>query len=394
MQHDGAQGDVESMKANTNAEAIHGWAGGLALGLLCLTLAELAGCKKPAPPPPQQGPMPVMVAPVSLNAVASGESYVATIKSRRSATMSPQVDGNITKILVTSGQSVKAGQVLMTINPLKQMATLDQQVGSQAQANATYQFNKAEVDRQKKLFDAGITSRQAYDTAVQNFGSAKAAYDASAAGTATQQAQLGYYQIRAPFAGVVGDIPVHVGDYVTPANVPATVLTTIDETSGLEAYIYIPTDRAALVKTGLPVDILDADGKVLTKSSIAFLSPEVDNGIQGILAKAKIPADSHLRTQQVVTARVTWNSTPKPVVPVLAVQQIGGQAFVFVAKPAGQGYVAHLVPVTLGEVVGNDYPVLAGLKQSDRVILSGLQFIGEGAPVSPMTGPPQGPPAS
>ena len=364
------------------------------LTVLALGAAGLSGCRKPAPPAPAQGPLPVMVAPVTLTSVPDGESYVATIKSRRSASLSPQVDGNITKILVTSGQMVKAGQVLMTINPLKQLATVDQQVGSQAQANASYQFNKAEVDRQKKLFDAGITSRQAYDTAVQNFGSAKAAYDASAAGTASQKEQLAYYQIRAPFAGVVGDIPVHVGDYVTPANVPATVLTTIDETSGLEAYVYIPTDRASLVKMGLPVDILDTDGKVLAKSTISFLSPEVDNGIQGILAKAEIPADSHLRTQQVVSARVTWNSTPKPTVPVLAVQQIGGQSFVFVAKAMGQGYSAHLVPVQLGEAVGNDYPIVGGLKPGDRVIVSGLQFIGEGAPVQPMTGPPGPPPAS
>ncbi len=369
---------IEAMRKNARA-----WVVGATLVMI-----GLGGCRKAAPPPPTQGPLPVAVAPVSLSSVPQTESYVATIKSRRSATMSPQVDGNITKILVQSGQIVKAGQVLMTINPLKQMATLDQQVGSQAQANASYQFNKAEVDRQKKLFDAGITSRQAYDTAVQNFESSKASYDASAAGTVTQKEQLAYYQIRAPFSGVVGDIPVHVGDYVTPANVPSTVLTTVDETSGLEAYVYIPTDRAALVKLGLPVDILDTDGKVLAKSTVSFLSPEVDNGIQGILAKAEIPSDSHLRTQQVVTARVTWSSAPKPLVPVLAVQQIGGQSFVYVAKPGAQGFSAHLVPVSLGDALGNSYPIEGGLNQGDRVIVSGLQMLGEGAPVSPMAGPP------
>ena len=353
-----------------------------------LALSSLIGCRKAAPPAPAPQAMPVMVAPVSLTAVPSGESYVATIKSRRSATISPQVDGNITNIVVASGQSVKAGQLLMQINPLKQVATVEQQVGSQAQSNATYQFNKAEVDRQKKLFDAGITSRQAYDTAVQNFESSKASYNASAAGTATQREQLAYYRITAPFAGVVGDIPVHVGDYVTPASVPATVLTTIDEQSGLEAYIYIPTERASLVKLGLPVDVLDSDGKVLAHSTISFLSPQVDNNIQGILAKAEIPAGSNLRTQQVVNVRVTWNSSPKPTVPVLGVTQIGGQAFVYLAKPLGQGFSAHLVPVTVGEAVGNNYPVTSGLNTGDRVIISGLQLIGEGASVKPMTAPP------
>jgi RND family efflux transporter MFP subunit len=362
-----------------------GWLCRLSAPVLALGLAiGLAGCKEapPAAPPPQA--MPVMVAPVALNAVPSADTYVATIKSRRSATLSPQVDGNIAKIFVVAGQAVKAGQVLMQIDPLKQMATVDQQIGSQAQANATYTFNKAEVERQKKLFEAGITSRQAYDTAVQNFESSKAAYDASVAGTTTQKAQLSYYQIRAPFAGIVGDIPVHVGDYVTQANIPSTVLTTIDDPSGLEAYIYLPTDRATEVKQGLPVDIVDTDGKLVAKSKVSFLSPEVDNGMQGILAKAEVPAGSPVRNGQVVNARVTWSTAPKPTIPVLAVTQIGGQSFVYIAQAKAQGFIAHLVPVTLGDTVGNTYPVLAGLKTGDQVIVSGIQFIGEGVPVAPI----------
>jgi RND family efflux transporter MFP subunit len=357
------------------------------LGVGAVMLLATAGCKTVPPPAAAPQATPVMVAPVSMNAVPSGDTYVATIKSRRSATISPQVDGNITKIFVASGQVVKAGQVLMQIDPLKQVATVDQQVGAQAQSNASYQFNKAEVDRQKRLFDAGITSRQAYDTAVQNFESSKAAYDASAAGTVSQKQQLAYYQIRAPFAGIVGDIPVHVGDYVTPASVPSTVLTTVDDQSGLEAYVYIPTERLSEARVGLPVTILDTAGNVVVKSTISFVSPQVDNGLQGVLAKAEVPAGSKVRNQEVVNARVTWNSTPKPTVPVLAVQQIGGQAFVYLAQARGAGFMAHQIPVTVGETIGNIYPVLGGLKEGDQVIVSGLQFIGEGAPVTPMHGP-------
>ena len=354
-------------------------------------LASLAGCKKAAPPAPAPQAMPVMVSPVSLNAVPNADVYVSTIKSRRSATMQPQVDGNLTRIFVKSGQAVKAGQVLMQIDPLKQVAAVQQQQGAQAQANAAYIFNQGEVERQRKLYEAGVTSKQAYDNAVQAFESSKAAYQSSAAGTSTQRQQLAYYQIRAPFAGIVGDIPVHLGDYVSPT----TMLTTVDENSGLEAYIYVPTERAALVRAGLPVDILDTTGKVIVRSTISFLSPQVDTGIQGILAKAEIPSGAKLRNEQVVDARVTWNSTPKPTVPVLAVTQIGGQAFVYLARPAGQGYTAHLVPVTLGETLGNTYPVTGGLQQGDQVIISGLQLLGEGAPVKPMTGPPAGaPPAA
>ena len=201
--------------------------------------------------------------------------------------------------------------------------------------------------------------------------------------TGTQKQQLAYYQIRAPFSGVVGDIPVHVGDYVSSS----TLLTTVDENADLEAYIYIPTERSSEIRMGLPVEILGGDGKVLLKSTISFLSPQVDNGLQSILAKASIPRTEHaLRTEQLVNARITWSTAPAATVPVLAVVRVGGQPFVFVAAqaPNGKGFAAHQVAVTLGETVGNTYPVLSGLHPGDKVILSGLQFLQEGAPVQPL----------
>ncbi len=352
--------------------------------LLTCALGLLAGCAKPAPsaPPPQA--MPVKVAPVSLTAVPTSDTYVATIKSRRSSTMQPQIDGNLTRILVKSGDVVKSGQLLMQIDPLKQTAAVQSQQGTQAQKKAVFQYNETQVERQKKLFEAGVISRDAYDQAVQAFENSKGDYAANSALTTTQQQQLAYYQIRAPFSGVVGDIPVHLGDYVSPT----TILTTVDENADLEAYIYLPTERAALVRSGLPVDILDASGAVLAHSSISFISPQVDNGLQSILAKAEIPRTAQrLRNLQLVNARVTWKTSSQPVVPVLAVVRVGGQPFVYVAVPSqhGDGYSAHQVAVTLGETLGNNYPVLSGLRQGDRVILSSIQFLQEGAPVHPLS---------
>ena len=75
---------------------------------------------------------------------------------------------------------------------------------------------------------------------------------------------------------------------------------------------------------------------------------------------------------------------PGPRVPVLAVTRIGGQAFVYLAPRPGHGFAAHLVRVTLGDTVGNNYPVLSGLKPGDKVIVSGLQMLQEGAPVQPL----------
>jgi RND family efflux transporter MFP subunit len=356
----------------------------LALGGLA---ALLTGCSSAPPPAPAMQAMPVAVQPVALSAVPRTDTYVATIKSRRSATMQPQVDGNLTKILVKSGDAVKAGQLLMEIDPLKQVATVEAQQGTEQQQKAVYQYNQADMARQEQLYKDGIISKQAYEQAVQSLQNSKGALDSAAAQTHTQREQLAYYQIRAPFAGIVGDIPVHQGDYVSPT----TTLTTVDENNDLEAYIYLPTERAAEVKNGLAVDLLDEGGTVLAHSSLDFVSPEVDNDLQGILAKASIPKSSErLRNGQIVNARITWSTAQAATVPVLAVTRIGGQSFVYVAAPKGGGFSAHLVSVTLGEPIGNIYPVIAGLNTGDRVILSGIQFLQEGVPVQPLQAPPAG----
>jgi RND family efflux transporter MFP subunit len=328
--------------------------------------------------------MPVQVLEVNNSQVPMGDTYVSTIKSRRSATMTPQVDGNLTRILVKSGDSVKAGQLLMQIDPLKQVAAVQSQQATEQQQRASFNYSQADLARQKALYEAGVISKQAYEQSVQTYGSAQGALDSAAALTRTQKQQLKYYEIRAPFAGIVGDIPVHIGDYVSST----TPLTTVDENRDLEAYIYLPAERATQLRNGLAVDLLDTTGNLLAHTSIDFVSPQVDNNLQSVLAKAPVPADKNLRNGQLVNARVTFSTNALPTVPVLAVTRVGGQPFVFVAAPRGQGYAAHQVAVTVGEPVGNNYPVLTGLHTGDRVILSGLQFLQEGAPVQPLGPPP------
>ena len=196
------------------------------------------------------------------------------------------------------------------------------------------------------------------------------------------QQQLTYFHVSAAFGGIVGDVPVHVGDYVSPT----TILTTLDDNVDLEAYIYIPADRAAEVRVGLPVEITGSDGKVLDRAKIYFVSPQVDTALQAILAKAKVRSTPNVfRNAQLVRARVIWSTAPAPTVPVLAVTEIGGQPFVYVAKEKDGHYTAEQTSVTLGEAVGNAYEVKSGLQAGDKVIVSGMQFLVSGAPVQPMS---------
>jgi RND family efflux transporter MFP subunit len=349
----------------------------LALAVLASTACNDTQAKQPAPQP-----LPVKTETISLAPVPRQDEYVATIKSRRSASIQPQVDGTLTRILAKSGDHVHAGQVLMTIDPLKQQATVDQQRSTEAQKKATYDYNRIEVERQRQLYEGGVSSKQDYQLAVQAFENSKADWEASTAGLVTQQRELAYYNLTAPFDGIVGDIPVHLGDYVSPQ----TLLTTIDENADLEAYIYIPTEKSASIHMGLPVQIVTSSGELIESTKIDFVSQQVDTGVQGILVKAPIHGSlDEFRNAQLVKARVVWSTSPMPTVPVLAVTRIGGQSFVYVATQAENGIVAKQRAVTLGDTIGNDYAVNDGLKPGEKVIISGIQFLIDGAPVQPIS---------
>ncbi len=355
------------------------------IAITCVVLGlAVCGCQKAASPPAAAAgmrAMPVQTVAVSLAPVPQSSEYVATIKSRRSATMQPQVDGRLTDITVRSGDHVKAGQPIMSVDPLHQQASVDEKRGTERQKKAVYDYAATQFERQKKLFDAGIISRDLFDQAQQAYDNSKADYESAVASRKTQEEQLAYYTVRAPFDGVVGDIPVHVGDYVSSS----TILTTVDENKDLEAYIYVPTERASQIRTGLEVDLLDTNGKMLEKSKIDFISPQVDNTLQGILVKAPVHfAPEMLRTSQLVKAKVVWSTAPMAVVPVLAVTRQGGQSFVFVARQQNGQFIAAQTPVTLGDTVGNTYSVTSGLNAGDRVIVSSTQFLVNNMPVQPL----------
>ena len=349
------------------------------------------GCQKKSAAPaggPQMQALPVQTITVTMAPVRQSSEYVATIKSRRSATMQPQVSGSLTVIHVRSGDHVRTGQALIEIDPRQQQATVASQQATERQKKALYDYDTVEVERQRKLFEAGVTSRDAYDQAQQAFENAKADYESAMESRKTQEQLLAYYTVRAPFDGVVGDIPVHIGDYVTTS----TVLTTVDENKDLEAYIYLPTERAPEVRMGLGVDLTDNSGKLLEKTKIYFISPQVDSTLQGILVKAPVQATPEMvRNAQMIKARVIWSTKPMAVVPVLAVSRQGQLSFVFVVQKQKGMAVAHRIPVTLGDTVENNYSIMSGLNVGDSVIVSGTQFLVDGMPVMPLPpSPPQG----
>ena len=348
-----------------------------------LALAALAGCGGGGSAAQRQGPGGPPVAGVKIVTVEpkpleNASEFIGTVKSLHSATIQPQVEGHITRIFVKSGQRVAAGASLVQIDPEKQAATVRSTESNRAAREADVAYWRNQVQRLKSLLEAGAISRNEYDQAQHQLETAEASLAALNADVREGEVQLHYYLVKAPTAGIVGDITVREGDRVTTS----TEITTIDDKSGLELYLQIPLDRAPALHSGLPVQILDPEGQVVATNPITFVAPRVDDATQTVLAKALLrDVPLSVRVQQFVRARVVWRSEPGITIPVVAVLRIGGQYFCFVAEPRGEGLVARQRPVQVGEIVGNDYVVSSGLKAGDRVIVSGVQKLGDGAPV-------------
>jgi RND family efflux transporter MFP subunit len=342
--------------------------------------AGIAGCRARAPANDATASqaVPVQVQVVESQKLTDSTEYLAILKSRHSATINPQVEGQITKIFVKSGDRVAAGTPLLQIDPLKQQATVNSQEAARVAQEANVRLAKVNLDRAVKLQAAGVISKADFDNAQTNYDTAIAQLKSLEHQVQQQQVELHYYQVSAPMDGIIGDIPVRVGDRVAVT----TLLTTVDEPGALEGYIYVPASKSKDLRLGLPVKLLDETGAVLAQSEITFVSPQVDTETQTVLAKATVGnSNSKLRISQQVRAQIAWGTHNGPVVPVLAVQRISGEFFLFVAVKDGKGTVARQRAVKIGEIVGNDYAVLEGVQPGDHVIVSGTQFLQDGGPV-------------
>jgi len=327
-----------------------------ALGVACGGNSAQGGQSKDPPP------VAVKLEVARAVAVSDTTEYVATLKSRDSAVIMPEVEGRITEIYVHSGNHISAGVPLMQIDPRKQQAAVNSQEHTRAAQEANLAYAQQQYERSSRLYAAGVVSKQDFDQSKSALDAAQAQLRSLDAQVNEQQVQLHYYRVVAPWNGIVGDIPVRVGDRV----ITSTTLTTVDKPGSLEVYILGGADQ------------------VIAESRISFISPEVDNTTQTVLVKARIAKNSDkLRTSQFIRVRVVWGMHLGPVVPVLAVSRVGGQYFAFVAEDQNGKLVARQKALRLGEMTGNDYVVLEGIKAGDKVIVSGTQFLLDGAPVVP-----------
>jgi RND family efflux transporter MFP subunit len=300
--------------------------------------------------------------------------YLATLTSRRAVMLHPQVSGYVRSIAAKPGMPVKAGTPLLQVDSAAETASLQNLLATRESLVASAAFAKDQFERSQTLRKDGIVSQQDLDQARSQADQAEASLRASDALIASQKARLAFFNILAPIDGVVGNVPVKVGDFVTPA----TPLTSVTQDSGLEAEVQIPVERASALGPDSKVRLIAHDGKLLGESPVVFISPRTDPSTQLVLIKAAFDSPQGLRADQVVRARVVFSTTPGLAIPTRAITRQAGQTFAFVVDPNN---VARRRAVSLGTIQGNSYVVRAGIDSGQKVVVSGLQTLADGAPV-------------
>lgn len=352
----------------------------LVLGLLCAgTLSAACGGGRgggglPGGPPA----MPVEVRKLVERPVEQTGDFVGIVRSRRSTTVQPQVEGFVTRILVRSGERVAPGTPLIEIDVRMQRAAVASLESQRAARRADVDYARQQATRMKALLDAGAASQAEHEQAQTALATSQAQLRALEAQLQQQEVALAYHRVSAPVAGIVGDVPVRVGDSVTRS----TVLTSIDESAGLEVYVNVPAQEALRLKPGLDVHVLDERGQRLADEKLSFVAAAIDPATQSVLAKAVLHESGQVRSEQFVRAQIVWTEAPALTVPFVALDRINGQFFAYVVEKAEDGgLVARQRAVEPGAVVGNDYVVRSGLRAGETVVVAGVQKIRDGARV-------------
>jgi|GEM_PF-2186588 len=372
--------------------------------------------------------VPIALAALTSKPITVDHVFMATVDNRMAIDLKPRVQGYVSQILVSPGQYVQQGQLLMTLDAKRQdsllkglkaskgsavsawesaksqIASLNQQVSA---AKAQLDYAQDQYNRYVILKKKSAVSAQQFDEIETAFKKAQADYASAVASVKTQQSKvneaqsliaesnadiqsqqedINYFQIRAPFSGSVGDIPTKVGDYV----INSDILTTVTQGGGeVDAVFEAPVEVLDYLSAGSDVYATTEAGQQSYTGSVRFIEDQVSENAQTVIIRTKLAptanANYALRNGQKIRLHLQEQRGTQMVIPVEAVVRFSGKAFVYTTKvdtEKGGMTVASMIPVTLGPIEGNDYSVTdIPLKLGAPIIVGGIQKLQDGVPV-------------
>lgn len=319
---------------------------------------------------------------------------IGFIESPAVVSVNSRVTSQVVTQHVTDGQTVKAGDLLFTLDDRALKAQLAKDQATLAKDEAQQASAEANLERARSLFTQQTTSKQALDQAVAD---AKIAAANVAADKATIQAddlQISYTRITAPISGRLGAVQVHPGNLVNAGvGNGATPLVTITQISPIRVSFAVPTDELPTLRKAIaagtppvvriysPGDYGTGGDKPIATGKLDFIDSSVDTASGSVVVKASIAnEDSALWPGQYVNVVVeTGILRDLTIVPTVAVQQGQSGPFVFVVRDDG---TVAIRPVAIAASEGETTGLASGLKPGERVVTEGQIRLKNGTHVS------------
>jgi multidrug efflux system membrane fusion protein len=373
----------------------------------------------------QNGPTPVVVAPVARRDVDITLDALGTVTPLATVTVRTQISGVLTQVAFAEGQQVLSGDFLAQIDARPYQLALDQYQGQVQRDEALLTQAKADLARYQTLAEQDSIARQQVDAATALVGQYQGALAVDQAQIGTAKLNLAYCHIVAPVSGRVGMRQVDAGNYITPGDSAGIVV--ITQTTPMSVIFNLPEDSLPAVlkrfRSGatLAVTAFDRSGSVrLADGTLAAVDNQIDSATGTVRLRARFDnPDDALFAGQFVNARLLVDTLPNAlVVPSSAIQRGTPGTYVYVVGDAGSSTAAAasgggwgrpassaaidpggagsapaagsataptvaVRVVTLGPVSGDDVTVTSGLVAGERVVIDGADKLKDGAQVTP-----------
>ncbi|HET8818602.1 MAG TPA: efflux RND transporter periplasmic adaptor subunit [Xanthomonadaceae bacterium] len=287
---------------------------------------------------------------------------VGTVQAHESVAVSAKVSETVERVHFTSGDTVSAGDPLVTLSGRQQRAALAEAQAAANEAERLYQ-------RQSELAEQQLIARSQLDTQ-------RAARDSARARVAQVRAQLSDRTIRAPFAGRLGIRQVSPGALVTPG----TVIATLDAIDRVYVDFPVPESALATLASGQHVSgRASAYPDITFEGTVTTVGSRIDPATRSLTVRADFPNPDHrLRPGMLVEVRLSQPEREALVVPEIAIVQVGTEAFVW---RVGEGGEVQRASVTVGSRQQGQAEILSGLAAGDRIVVDGTGKLRPGSVV-------------
>lgn len=376
------------------------WGACLVVAMALAICAVLSGCSsqsakaaKPTTPPA----VPVGVATVKQGDFNVYITGLGSVQALNTVSIKTRIDGQIMQVNFREGQDVRAGELLLVIDPRPYQVALDQAKANLAKDEAQLVNAKAQYERNKVLYEQGVIAKQDLDTLEASFGTYEGTIAADKAAIENAQLNLTYCYIKSPVEGRVGLRMVDPGNYVTAAS--GTAMIVVTQLHPISLVFTIPEDQlqevAQRMKLGpLEVDAYSRDdAEKLATGTLLTINNQIDQTTGTVQLKATFAnPDNTLWPNQFVNAHLLLETRKDAITaPASALQRGPDGSYVYVVD---SNNTVQMRQVKIALTQGTAVIIQSGLQGGDRVVTDGQEKLSAGMRVVPQAPAKQRPGSS